>query len=265
LASFVFGFNPMTGLFSLDGLLWFLATLVLLGLFQRLLHREIQAFFLLLTRRPGITQAIFAVIFFPGVLLHELSHFLAAKIMGVPTGRFSLLPQPQPNGRLRLGYVETSSGGFIRDALIGVAPLVTGCLLIAFAAANRMQLLPLWDTLRSGQADQFWAVLGQVPTRPDFWLWFYLVFTVSSTMLPSASDRNGWIPVALLAAALFGVALLAGAGEWMLLNLAPPFNQFLRALATIFGFSLLIHAMCVVPFWLLHRLLTHLTGIDIGA
>ena len=82
----------------LDGLLWLLASLLLLTFLQRSLHREIQSAFLLLTRRPGVTQAIFALIFFPGVLLHELSHYLLAKLLRVPTGRISLLPQAQPDG-----------------------------------------------------------------------------------------------------------------------------------------------------------------------
>jgi hypothetical protein len=75
----------MSYLSSFDGLLWLLGTLVLLMMLLRLLHREIQAVFLILTRRPGVTQVIFAIIFFPGVFLHELSHFLVAKLLGVRT------------------------------------------------------------------------------------------------------------------------------------------------------------------------------------
>ncbi|MBI4732772.1 MAG: hypothetical protein HY781_11750 [Chloroflexi bacterium] len=254
----------MTYLSSFDGLLWLLSTLVALALLQRLLHREIQAVFLILTRRPGVTQVLFALIFLPGVFLHELSHFLMAKLLRVRTGRFSLIPQAQPDGRLRLGYVETASGGFLRDALIGVAPLVTGSLFVAFAAINRMQLLPLWDFIRIADWGQFWAGLGAVPALPDFWLWFYLTFTVSSMMMPSASDRQAWLPVVLLAAGLVGLAILAGAGAWMLENLAPPVNEFLRALALIFGLSAGIHILLALPFFLLHRILAKLTGMDVG-
>ena len=63
-----------------------------------------------------------------------------AKLLGVQTGKFSLIPQAQPNGKLRLGYVETASGGFIRDALIGAAPLVTGSLFVAYVAIYRFIL-----------------------------------------------------------------------------------------------------------------------------
>jgi len=254
----------MSYLASFDGLLWLLGTLAALILLQRILHREIQAVFLILTRRPGVTQVIFALIFLPGVFLHEFSHFLTAKLLGVRTGKFSLIPQAQPNGRLRLGYVETAPGGFVRDALIGAAPLVTGSLFVAYAAIYRMQLLPLWDTVRAAQWDAFWGYLSLVPTVPDFWLWFYLTFTVSSTMMPSASDRHAWLPLGLLVAGLVGLAILAGAGPWMLANLAPPFNNFLRALALLFGLSAVLHALLIIPFFLLHRILAKLTGVDIG-
>jgi hypothetical protein len=68
----------------------------------------------------------------------------------------------------------------------------------------------------------------------------------------------------LILGVLIGLTLLAGAGPWMLANLAPPFNNFLRALAAIFGLSAAVHLVLVLPFALIHRFLTHLTGVDIG-
>ena len=254
----------MEYLTSFDGLFWLLVALALLVVLQRSLHREIQAFFLILTRRPGLTQVIFALIFLPGVFLHESSHFIVAKLLGVQTGGFSLIPQAQPNGKLRLGYVETASGGFVRDAIIGAAPLVSGSLFIAFTAIYWLNLLPLWDFLRLAEWGGFWDGLMAVPKMPDFWLWFYLTFTISSTMMPSSSDRHAWLPFGSLAVALLGIAILAGAGPWMLENLASPFNSFLRALALIFGLSGVLHILLILPFLLLHRILTKLTGMDVG-
>ncbi len=83
-------------------------------------------------------------------------------------------------------------------------------------------------------------------------------------MMPSASDRHGWLPVGLLAAALIGVAIFAGAGQWLLAHLAPPFNSFLRALALIFGLSGVIHFLLILPFLLFHRILARLIGADVA-
>ena len=254
----------MNFLRTFDGLIWLVLALVGFIFLQRSLHREIQAFFLILTRRPGMTQVIFSLIFFPGVLLHETSHFLMAKMLGVQTGKFSLVPQTQADGKLRLGYVETASGGFIRDALIGAAPLVTGSLFVAYAGIHQMHLLPLWDLLRTADWGRFWAMLISVPQTLDFWLWFYLTFTISSTMMPSTSDRQAWLPLGLLVIGLVGVAILAGAGTWMLTNLAPRFNQVLRTLAMIFALSGILHVLLILPFLLLHAILARITGIDVG-
>ena len=253
----------MSYITAFNGLLWLVAALVVFVFLQRLLHREIQAFFLILTRSPGVTQVIFALIFFPGVLLHELSHFLSAKLLGVQTEKFSLIPQAQPDGKLRLGYVETASGGFVRDALIGFAPLVTGSLFVAYTAIYQMHMLPLWDLMRNADWGAFWTILVSIPKTPDFWLWFYLTFTISSTMMPSQSDRHAWLPLGLLVVGLVAVAILAGAGTWMLANLAPPFNQFLQALAMIFGLSGALHLVLILPFLLLHKILAKVSGVDV--
>ena len=83
-------------------------------------------------------------------------------------------------------------------------------------------------------------------------------------MMPSASDRHAWLPVGVFASVLIAIAVLAGAGPWMLEHLAPSFNSFLNSLALIFGLSAMLHALFIVPFILLHRLIARLTGMDIG-
>lgn len=249
---------------SFDGLFWLLASLVVLLFLQRALHHEIQAIFLITTRNPNITTLIFSLIFLPGVFLHELSHLLMAKLLGVPTGEFSLLPEVMPDGRLQLGYLEAAHTDPFRDSLVGVAPLISGLAFVAFAAMSRLHLVIMWDTLRNGQWSLFWMGLQALPTLPDFWIWFYLTFAVSSTMMPSESDRHAWLPLGLVAVALTVLVALAGAGTWMLENLAPPLNQFLRGTALILLVSIIVHILLVFPLMLIHRLLAKLTGVDVG-
>ena len=249
---------------SFDGLFWLLLSLVLLLFLQRSLHREIQAAILIATRNPAITTSLFSLIFLPGVFLHEFSHFIMAKLLGVRTGKFSLLPNTLPDGTLQLGYVEADYSDFLRDSLVGVAPLLSGMLFIAFAALNRMDLVVIWQALRNAQWAMLEIGLQALPASPDFWIWFYLTFAVSSTMMPSESDRHAWRPLGLAAVGLFLLAILAGAGPWMLTNLAPPFNQFLRGTALLILVSIILHSLLILPFMLIHRLLTRITGMDVG-
>lgn len=247
-----------------QGLLLTVALLVPLLLLQRALHTEIQTVFLLLTRDARMTIWLFSLLFFPGILLHESSHFLAAKVLGVHTGRFSLLPRPLPGGRLQLGSVEVAQSDIVRDSLIGVAPLVTGGLFIAYVAIYQMHLLTAWGFMRDGQPALFAQGLALLPRYADFWLWLYLVFVVSSTMMPSESDRHAWQPLAIYAGLLVGLALLTGAGPWMLLHLGPALNNFFKSVALIFALSAFLHLILLAPTLLAHRILTSITGLDVS-
>jgi len=249
---------------QLSGLFWFMFMLVPLIFLQRLLHREIQAVFLILSRDARVTMTIFQLIFLPGVFLHESSHFLMAKILGVATGRFSILPRPLPNGRLQLGYVETARSDIIRDSLIGGAPLITGTICVAYIAFYHMDMQILLDVLRRGQLNLFWMGVRALPTVHDFYLWFYLAFAVSSTMMPSESDRHAWLELVIAVGVLFSLILLIGAGPWMWNNLAPLLSNFLASVAVIFGLSAFIHVVLVLPTALLHKLLARATGVDVA-
>jgi hypothetical protein len=248
----------------LSGLLWFILMLVPLILLQRLLHREIQAVFLILSRDPRITMGIFSIIFLPGVFLHELSHFVMAKILQVRTGRFSLLPQSLPDGRLQLGYVETVRADIVRDSLIGAAPLIVGTLFVAYVAIDRFEMRILWEVFRDGQFSLFWMGVRALPNVQDFYLWFYLVFAVSSTMMPSESDRHAWLVLLISIGVLFSITLIFGAGPWMLSNLAPRLSNFLGFVAVIFGLSNVVHVVLILPTALIHKLLARMTGVDVA-
>ncbi len=248
---------------QLDGLLWLLVTLGPLFLFQSRLHREIQAVLLLLTRRKEVAIVLFSLVFFPGVLVHEGSHYLAAKLLGVRTGRFSLLPRPTRDGRLQMGSVETDRSDVFRSALIGAAPLLVGGALVAYIGFTLLRLHELWPLVVAGNLSGLLNAVTALPRVPDFWLWFYLAFAISSTMLPSASDRQAWLPVALVVVGLVVLGLLAGLGVWLLNSLGPLVNDGLRAAAAVFGLAALFHLILLPLAVLARQALSSLTGMKV--
>ncbi len=253
----------MVYLYTFDGLFWWILGLTALWFMQRVLHREIQIIFLILSRNASFTMGAFAFIFLPGVFLHELSHYLMARILGVRTGRFSLIPRPLPNGKLLLGYVETVRSDYLRDSLVGAAPMIVGSLVVAYLSVYQLKLVVLWDTFRNGQMDLFFMGLGMLPSVPYFWLWLWLAFVISSSMMPSESDRFAWLPLAMVLGVVVALALLAGVGPLMLEYLAPPLNDFLRGSALILLVSVVVHIVFFLPLLLIHRLLSKVTGLDV--
>lgn len=246
----------------LSSLAWLIGSLILLVVFQRRLHYELQYLLLLLTRRPDVSLVLFSLLFFPGVLLHEISHYLTARLLGVRTGRLSLLPRRLPGGKLQLGYVETSQADWLRETIIGSAPLVSGTLFVAYAGFVQLQLSSIWSQVTDFDLQKLWLGLQQAGSQPDSWLWFYLVLTVSSMMFPSAADRRWWLPVGLGSGLLLSLSIFLGAGPWMAHHLAPAMALFIQAMAGIFTISTLAHLLLFLPCYLLHVLLGWLLGVN---
>jgi hypothetical protein len=250
-------------LLQLDGIMWLLVLLGPFVLLQRKVHFEIQAVLFLLIRRLDVVYVMFSLIFLPGVVIHELSHFLVARLLGVRTGKFSIIPRNMNDGRLQLGSVETEKVDILRDSLIGMAPLILGGFTITLIA--RMCLgfdqivLAIADTGLSGLA----TVFHNLANMPDFWLWFYLLLTISSTMLPSESDRRAWLPLIVVVTILLLIGLLVGVGPWMVVNLAPVVNQIFRSLAVVFGLSILAHLALLLPVIFLRMSLSRILRLTV--
>ncbi len=242
---------------------WFLVGVIGLSVLQRRLHYEIQTVLYLLTKRIDLALTIFSIIFLPGVVIHELSHYLMARLLKVPVGNFSVVPQPMADGRLRLGYVETASTDFFRDALIGAAPLITGSIFVAYAGLVHLEFASIWDLVATGDISSLSSALSTVINQPDFWIWFYLIFVVSSTMFPSPTDRRAWSPILLTVGVVVALILIAGAGPWLWENLGSTLLKFVHILSQIFIISAIAHLFLLPFFWLMRLMLSRIFRLKV--
>lgn len=248
---------------ELNDLGWFLIAVIGLAVLQRRLHFEIQALLFLLTKRIDLSMTIFAILFLPGVLIHELSHYGMARLLNVPVGKLSLIPQPLPDGRMRLGYVETQSTDFIRDALIGAAPLIVGSFVVAYAGLINLQFTIFWAEFTMSDLSLAISDLSGIFNQQDFWIWFYIIFVVSSTMFPSTTDRRGWAPILLTLGVLVSLILISGLGPWFWERIGSYLLDLVRLLSMIFLVSALVHLLLLLPVWALRFSLSRIFRLKV--
>ena len=187
----------------------------------------------LLESRGGgaLGRAVFYLLVFPGVILHEGAHYLACLLTGTKVFRFApFSPQTSADGRLVLGYVRHERRSLPIQAIIGLAPILLnplGLLLVTalltpltFAeVVNPSFGLIEEDILASGffTSDPLlaaiWAYLslsfavGSVPSREDLAsvpaVLFLLCAGVILISLSRQNSENG------LSAAIYDLSALA--------------------------------------------------------
>jgi len=122
----------------------------------------------------------------------------------------SIFPEPKGRRRFNYGAVRIGAADPFRYSLIGLAPLVSGSAAVLLCARFGLGIPPL-------AVPASWSSLIAYLRAPDAPIWLYLIFAISNAMLPSASDRQSWGPVALFlgfVAALLSVgAISLGLGE----------------------------------------------------
>ncbi|MFN3705496.1 MAG: site-2 protease family protein [Thermoflexales bacterium] len=232
----------------------FVAGFGVVWLLERRLHQLVQTLFLLLTGHNGAAMKLFAVVLLPGVFLHELSHWLMARLLGVRVRRFSVMPKPQRNGALRLGYVEVMRTDLLRTALIGIAPLAFGVAALSAIGLRVFNLRAIAEALSKADLISAAGTLLALPQAPDAWLWAYVVFAVANSMMPSESDVQALPPVVFGGFVVVGAVLIVGGLPLMQL-LSPLIRAVLSWLAAAFAITavldLAIALALMLAIWLI--------------
>lgn len=236
--------------------IWLIITLVPLLLLKRWINRHVQGLGLLLVGDNDLAMLLYFVLFLPGILLHELSHWLMAKLLGVKTGKISIWPSRTRTGRqMRLGSVKVGRADPIRSSLIGLAPLLSGTLVILLIGDWILGLNAIGGILLSGEWPRLWQGLVTYVQVPDFWLWLYLIFAVSNAMLPSETDRQSWRPVLIFWGGVVVLLYFVGWVPQVPESVADWFLTAIGYLAYVFGLTIGVDVIFIVIIAVLERLL----------
>lgn len=235
---------------------------LLLGLVvvKRWLSKHLYGLGLLLGGSHDTAILVYFLLLFPGVLAHELSHWLTAKLLRVPVGKISIGPVAKGAGATRLGSVSMAKSDPVRAGLIGMAPLVTGSILILLIAYRVFGLTEASWLSTGSSPDQFLSALRGYLSVPNFWLWVYLIFSISNAMLPSESDRQAW--ASLVAYGFAAAVVLYGLGLWQ--EVSSPLSSFLsRALDHLnvaFLLTILVDAGVIAVVLIVERVIMIIAG-----
>ncbi len=243
-------------------LLWLAATLALLLLIERWIHRHLQGVMLLLTGDPDIAVVLYALPLLPGIFVHELSHALAAILLGARVGRISIHPK-RTGQRVQLGFVPVEKTDVVRASLIGLAPLLVGSGVILLIGYWVFDVSTLGGALVTGDLANLIAGLLRALKAPDAWIWAYVIFAMSNTMLPSRSDRQAWAPVILFL--LLAGTLVWATGLWPAIveGLAEPLNIALRWLAMMCALTMAVDLPFALLIALVERVLGQVKGVRV--
>ena len=168
----------------------FFGELVLLFLLSRNLTQVLSHVLYRITKSKRVTIFAISFLFFPGTLLHECAHAIAARLLGVQVGAIEFIPKVEGE-TVKLGSVQVSQSDPIRRFFIGAAPFFFGTLLLLgllfYAAQNRLF------------TNNFSLVLIS-----------YAVFEIGNTMFSSKKDMEGALELFITLISLVVILYLLG-------------------------------------------------------
>ncbi|MCB9459894.1 MAG: hypothetical protein H6670_09605 [Anaerolineaceae bacterium] len=209
------------------------------------MHQHIFKVGWLLTQNYETTTILYYTFFLPGIILHEVIYWLVAGLLDVRAERSIKWPEKQEIGELRLNFVQLARRtGRIQRAIISSAPLIIGLVIVWLMATNIFDIAGFMTTISSGDLNDVGAGFSQLLSTPDFWLWFYILFTISNTMFPHLpKDLQGWRAIIASLAVAAAILLILGIGNSLFSALSMPITT---SMSVIEGTLVLIIGVNVI-------------------
>ncbi len=250
----------MVGFDLLTPWLTFGLSLAALLMVRRWIQRHLFGVGWIIAQEKHLATVIYYLILMPGVFVHEASHWIVAGVLNVKTRRLTVWPEADHNGTLEPAFIsveETHNPIYL--TLIGLAPFAVGLALVLLISNSLLSLPVFVASLASNDLNTISAAFGTLLSRPDFPLWFYLLFAISNTMLPSREDRRGWLVIiGLVVGVLIGLVAI-GLQNAVIKWLSGPLMQALSLLSTVFVTVLVVDCIVAVILFVVEAVMERVT------
>lgn len=195
-------------------------------------------------------------------MLHEILLWLGAGILNVQAERVLKWPEAQEASEIRLNFVQISRrASALRRAVIVTVPMLAGMVVLGYIAQEQFRISTVVQTISTGTLDDVGRGIGLLTSVPDFWLWFYLAFTVGNTMFPpNSKDLRGWRVTLLPALGVAALLVFLGAGSGILAVIQPAIFDLLEALSGIFVLLIGINLTAVLILGTIESVIERVTG-----
>ena len=226
------------------------------------MHQHIFKVGWLLTHNSKTTAIFYYAAFLPGVLLHELSVWLAAGVLNLRATSSLQLPEHDEIGRLKLGFVKLAVHvSPMKRVLVEIIALVAALAILWGIALSIFDLGNALGLASTGGLDEIATALRSLTNKTDFWLWFYLAFTVCNTMLPSFPESlRGRRPIAAALMLLIIVTLVVDNGGELTAELSAATQQVLNNLSLVLILTTIINLVMVLALGSLESVIERVTG-----
>jgi len=166
--------------------LFFLIQVIALYIFSRAVIKNMYSFLGIFIKSQKLVFLLVSILYFPGTIIHEMSHFFAAIILFLNVKDVRIFPEFEDD-HIRLGSVVFEKRDFIRGILVGIAPFIFAMLIFFTISAYS-----LYPTNNIGMNILFG----------------YLLFAISSTMFSSKKDIVDLIYIVPLVIIITGAVYL---------------------------------------------------------
>lgn len=226
------------------------------------LHQHIFKVGWLVTKQYHTTTVIYYAFFLPGILINQVVFWLTAGFMNVRAQSVVAWPQKQEIGELKLDFVRLSNKvDPVRLALISTTPLLVGLVLIWHIANNVLNVPTFLNEINQTSSAGLLLTIGNFTATADFWIWVYLAFTISNTMMPNLDNLRGWRIVLIALAIGLAILFAIGAGDQVILaNLRGPITDTLNGLSSIFAIIIGLDLFAVAVLGTIEAIIERITG-----